>query len=62
MYSHELTATERGRSELEQWLVGACWAIKRMARYTMYLPRVKVVVPSVALLAVLHFKEVHYAM
>ena len=61
MYGRELTATERGRIELEQWLVAACWAVKRMARYTMYLPRVELAVPSAALLAVLRSRDLHCA-
>ena len=59
MLGRALTVTEMAYPTLEQWLVGACWAVKKLARYTMYLPRVEVGVPRAGLLAALKMSELH---
>ena len=53
MIGRELTMTECRFSDLERWLLGACWCIHRLARYTMYVPGVEVAVPNLALFGAL---------
>ena len=48
MGGRELQATEQAASLLERLLLTAMWAIKRWARFTLYLPSVVVVLPHPA--------------
>ena len=45
MIGWELTVTEAARPDLEHWLLAACWCVRRLSRYTMYVPSVEVAVP-----------------
>ena len=45
MIGRELTVTEAARPDLERWLLAACWCVRRLSRYTMYVPSVEVAVP-----------------
>ena len=49
----ELTVTECRFSDLEHWLVGACWCIHRLAHYTTNVLGVEVAVPNLALFGAL---------
>ena len=44
MIGRELTVTEAARPDLERWLLAACWCVRRLSRYMMYVPSVKVAV------------------
>ena len=59
MVGRELTATECRLTDLERWLLGACWCVRRLARYTMYVPWVQVAVPNAAMFAALQLADLH---
>ena len=48
MIGRELQATEQAACFLERLLLTTTWAIKRLARYTLYLPSIVVVLPHPA--------------
>ena len=45
--------------DLERLLLAACWCVRKLARYTMYVPWVEVAVPQAAMLAALELKGLH---
>ena len=59
MVGREMLVTEAARPDLEQWLLAACWCVRKLARYTMYIPWVEVAVPQAAMLAALELKGLH---
>ena len=59
MIGRELTVTEAARPDLKRWLLAACWCVRRLSRYTMYVPSVEVAVPQVAMVAALKLWDLH---
>ena len=45
--------------EVERYLVGSVWALCHLARYTMYLPLVRLVFPNAEMLNVVGRESVH---
>ena len=59
MIGRELTVTEAVRPDLERWLLAACWCVRRLSCYTMYVPSVKAAIPQAAMVAVLKLQDLH---
>lgn len=51
--------SERGWSTLERVLAAACWGMKRLARYTMYVPGTTIYVPDAGAVACVKQRELH---
>ena len=60
MVGHEMLVTEAARPDLEQWLLAACWCVRKLACYTMYVLWVEVAVLQAAMLAALELKGLHF--
>lgn len=48
MLGRELTVTERAAPVLERLLLAAAWGVRKLSRYTLWLPRVTVMFPDAA--------------
>ena len=59
MVGPEMLVTEAARPDLERWLLAACWCVRKLACYTMYVSWVEVDVPQAAMLAALELKGLH---
>ena len=59
MVGRKMLVTEAARLDLERWLLVACWCVRKLAHYTMYIPWVEIVVPQAAVLAALDLKGLH---
>ena len=47
MIGRELTKSEQKCTMLERLMLCACWAVKRLSRYVLYLPSCVIVMPRV---------------
>ena len=59
MIGQTVTGKEQSWMSLEQWVAVACWAVKHLARYTLYVPWLELAVPGAVLLTTLRFSELH---
>ena len=57
MIGRAMTVTEQSWTLLEQWVATACWAVKHLACYTVYVPWLDLAVPGAVLLT--RFSELH---
>ena len=59
MVGRKMLVTEAARPDLERWLLAACWCVRKLARYTMYILWVEVAIPQATILAALELKGLH---
>ena len=55
----KMLVTEAARPDLERWLLAACWCVRKLACYTMYVLWVEVAVLQATMLATLELKGLH---
>ena len=59
MIDRSMTVMEQSWTLQEQWVAAACWAVKRLAHHTLYVPQLELAVPGAVLLTKLRFSELH---
>ena len=59
MVGREMLVMEAARPDLERWLLVACWCVRKLVRYTTYVPWVEVAIPQATMLAALELKGLH---
>ena len=59
MMGCEFLMTERSWPEAERVLAAASWGVRRLAKYTMYLPAIEIAPPHAGIVACVRLREVH---
>ena len=60
MLGRDFSITEQGWTELERLLLTACWGVRRLARYTMFVPGIVVALPDADQVVCVKLKDLHH--
>ena len=59
LMGRDFSVTEQSWPEAERLLAAASWGVRRLAKYTMYLPAIEIALPNAGLVACVKLHDVH---